>query len=635
MANQDEHQKRRRFGRAIGAVALVGFSVVGYGLWRVADTKTESVAPVQAKAAEPIFDPPPAEKPKMPTVVGDLAVSPENLAMGTIVLGQGSYSGSFTLTARRRPVKVKNVSVNFAQESGIKLDASACVDKQLGPDEACTVDVLFDPLNPRRIEKQIIVSAESDNSDGSKRPIDRQVALTGEAVQPAPPPVAVRQEAPRVVVRDDDRPNPALVAYLQNRQQLGGLNMGDVIVGPQKPESSDWSEIGQTRTMSTYPADLSHTLTMDKPIPAVIKIGIDTRYANRAVAVVERDIYGGDGRIVIVPRGTVVTGTVRSSGSTGEEKVQMNFTRLVRPDGAAFAIQAYAGDAMGRPGVPAYIDRRYAERFGLSALTTAANIGATIGLNGNQSVATSGSGVVATQDASSVATQQLNAYAQTVTGQLDKEGQQIAPIRTVPPGTRVTVYASTDLFLKPITPTEAMRQQILAKRRQEQEFEVAYRKEAAKEDALLNTQYGPNGLPVTNAVPAVTQQSNTQTQVTVDPITGQPVVRAGSSTTTTARPGLDKSGFPILPGNLGMQTPAGGPLTADPTAGSPLLNGTDATGSELIKEKQQINADRAAAAGYPPVGSYGGAYGNASRGYAPALPQSVNGITQQLNAAPW
>ncbi len=455
------------------------------------------------------------------------------------------------------------------------------------------------------------------------------MTLTGEAVQPPPPPVAARAEAVRPVIQEDTRPNPALVAYLQNRQQLGGLGNGDIIVGPQKPQSDDWSEIGQQRSMSTYPSDLSHTLTIDKSIPAVIKVGIDTRYSNRAIAVVERDIYGGDGRIVIVPRGSTVTGTIRSSGASGEEKVQVAFTRLVRPDGAAFAIQAYAGDAMGRPGVPAFIDRRFAERFGMSALTTAANIGATIGLGGSQSVATTGSGVVASQDANSVATQQLNTYAQDLTRQLDKEGQQIAPIRSVPPGTRITVFASTDLFLKPIIPTEQMRQQLLTKRREMQDLETTNRRDALKEEAYLSGAVGPNGMPVTNAVPgAVTQQTNSQTQVTYDPITGQPVVRAGNSTTTTARPGLDRTGFPILPGNMGLQTPAGGALTAEPGIGSPLLNGTDMTGSEMIKERQQQNADRAAAAGYPPAG-YGG-------GYGAGVPRTtVNGYNSTLPVTPW
>ncbi len=621
MQNLTDDQKSRK-KKQLGLVAtIIACSVGAYAFlnWPTAQVK-EAYEPKQAKAAEQIYDPPPVEKPKMPTVRGDLQANPDNMAMGTITIGKGTYSGSFTLTARRRPIKIKTVTVSFAQQSGIKVDAQGCIDRQLADTEACTVDILFDPLNPTRIDKQIVVTAESDDSDGSKHQVDRQVSLTGEAVMPAPPPVVAHTETVRAVSLDEGRPNPALVAYLTNRQQLGGLNSMDVVVGPQKPSNDDWLEINQQRSMSTYPSDLSHVLTIDKSIPAVIKVGIDTRYANRAIAVVERDIYGGDGRIVIVPRGSTVTGTISASGSTGEEKVQMQFTRLVRPDGAAFAIQAFAGDAMGRPGVPAYIDRRYAERFGMSALTTAANIGATIGLNGQQQAATTGSGVVASQDANSVATQQLNAYAQTVTAQLDKEGQQIAPIRSVPPGTRVTIYPTMDLFLKPIVPTEQMRQAILAKKRERLEQEASYRKDALREDVALSGEYGPNGQPITNAVPGVTQQSASQTQITYDPITGQPVVRSGTATTTTARPTVDRSGFPYLPGNAGLQTPAD----------APLLNGTDASGSQIIRDRQNAAASLAAQAGVPPIGSTygGGAYG----GYGSVPARTVNGINSTLVA---
>jgi type IV secretion system protein VirB10 len=633
MANLTDDMKSRRKKNLVLVGVVLGCCVLAYLFLNYPTSQVkEAYEPKPAKAAEQIYDPPPVEKPKMPTLRGDLQANPDSLAMGTITIGKGTYSGSFTLTARRRPIRIRTVNVSFAQQSGIKIDAQGCIDRQLNDTESCTVDVLFDPLNPTRIDKQIVVTAESDDSDGSKHQVDRQVALSGEAVLPPPPPTAARAEPVRTVAIDEGRPNPALVAYLTNRQQLGGLNSMDVVVGPQKPSNDDWQEINQQRSMSTYPSDLSHVLTIDKSIPAVIKVGIDTRYANRAIAVVERDIYGGDGRIVVVPRGSTVTGTISASGSSGEEKVQMQFTRLVRPDGAAFAIQAFAGDAMGRPGVPAYIDRRYAERFGMSALTTAANIGATIGLNGQQTAATSGSGVVATQDANSVATQQLNAYAQTVTAQLDKEGQQISPIRSVPPGTRVTIYPTADLFLKPIVPTEQMRQAILAKRRAQSELEANYRKDAFREDAVLSGEVGPNGQPITNAVPGVTQQSASQTQISYDPITGQPVVRSGTATATTTRPGLDRTGFPYLPGNTGLQTPAD-------VGGAPLLNGTDASGSQMIRERQAASANLAAQAGVPPIGStYGGGYPTGYGNYGAVPARSVNAINGALTPAaplPW
>ncbi|WP_204348141.1 TrbI/VirB10 family protein, partial [Stenotrophomonas maltophilia] len=60
---------------------------------------------------------------------------------------------------------------------------------------------------------------------------------------------------------------------------------------------------------------------MDKPIPAVIKTSIDTRHPSRAVATVERDVYGGDGRTVVIERGSTLVGQVASVGEASEEKI--------------------------------------------------------------------------------------------------------------------------------------------------------------------------------------------------------------------------------------------------------------------------------------------------------------------------
>jgi hypothetical protein len=362
----DDLRKNRLKNQAMIGLGVLGVGSLAWGLWAFAqpEPKAQAIEKVNIEPG-PVFPIIPEETAPPPLVVGDLAIAPSTLLMGSVTIGEGSYSGSFTVTARERPILVKKVSISFAQQSGIQIDASRCVDRTLAPDESCTVDVVFDPLNPIRVDKQVVIQADSDNSDGSRRALDRQVTLSGEAVRPPPPPVV---EAPPVVVAqapvEETVVNPALAAYLANRNSLGGLDTGEPIVGPQKPEDESWSDAGFRRSMSTYPTDMTRLVTMDKPIPAVLKIGIDTRYSNRAIAQVERDIYGGQGRLVVIPRGSTVIGQVNASGSTGEEKVQIQWTRIQRPDGAVFAIEAYGGDAMGRPGAPAYIDNRYMERFG-------------------------------------------------------------------------------------------------------------------------------------------------------------------------------------------------------------------------------------------------------------------------------
>lgn len=591
----DENRKTRYKRLAMIAAATVGFTTVAYGVWRIA--QQDNTKTVEAPRPTPVqmFDAIPAEAPKVENIVGELVVAPSTLAMGTVTIGEGSFAGSFSIRAENRPILIKRVSISFAQQTGIAIDASRCAERTLGPDETCTVDVIFDPANPIRVDKQIVIQADSDNSDGSKKALDRHVTLNGEAVRPPPPPEKVVVSAPVVQAAPPEPDNPALTAYLQNRTNLGGFS-NQVSIGPLTPEDDSWSDVGFARSMSTFPTDLTRVVTMDKPIPAVLKIGIDTRFSNRAIAQVERDIYGGEGRLIVIPRGSVVIGSVGSSGSTGEEKVQIQWTRIQRPDGAVFAIEAYGGDAMGRPGAPADIDNRYLERYGMSLLTTVMNVGVTIGLDGKQTVQNStggyssgaggtsyGGNAVVQQDARAVATQQANQYLQGITNQLQQEGQQISPIRTVPPGTRLTIFPNKDLFLKPINPTKEMRQKLIAAEQERQRQGGNFTQSASNPTAAVTP---PR---TTQPTPAITTP---QADVTYDPITGQPILR---QTNVQQKPLLDANGFPILPGNLGMQPvttaqpqrsqPSS--LSSRPAVGSVLLDGTDQSGSQLRQAQPQ------------------------------------------------
>lgn len=602
----DENRKARLKKQAIIGIASVGVFSIAYLLWQMSHTEPEKpAAAAPPREAAPLFPQAAKETKRQENIVGELKINPPRLSSGPMTLGQGSYSASLALTAVHRPITIRQISMTMAQQLGIKVDGSRCSGKTLNVDETCTVDVMFDPADPVRVEKQIVIQAESDNSDGSRKALDSVVQFSAEAVRPPPPPE--RQQVAVQPNPQDTVPNPALSAYLQNRGNLGGFD-NETAIGPQSPEVDSWSEAGFDRSMSTFPSDLTRVVTVDKPIPVVLKIGIDTRYANRAVAQVERDIYGGEGRLIVIPRGSTVTGSVGSSGSTGEEKVQIQWTRIMRPDGAVFSIEAYGGDAMGRPGAPSHIDNRYLERYGMSLLTTVLNVGVTLGLNGKQTVqnqppAYGGQGsnnfgysnnqALVQQDARAVATQQANQYLQGITADLQKEGQQIAPIRTVPPGTRLTVFPARDLYLRPINPTKQMRERMMAER-------------ATRGPGNASA---PPTLPVMQpqAVPQPTQVGPAaRANVTYDPITGQPIVTRSPVDRSSV---LDNNGFPYLPGNMGLQ-PVGGvrPTTSQPLPGSAenssvMLNGADPTGSQMRQQSapQPQAPQRAGAALWSPL----------------------------------
>jgi len=133
--------------------------------------------------------------------------------------------------------------------------------------------------------------------------------------------------------------------------------------------------------VSSNPKDERYVLRQTKPIPAVLvrpiyfpgtefdDIGQEAFQSERydAVATVERNVYGGDGRTIVVPTGSMLIGQAERPvevGMVAIQKINIRWNRLIRPDGAEFDLTlledgAYTADAQGRYGVAGKNDTEY------------------------------------------------------------------------------------------------------------------------------------------------------------------------------------------------------------------------------------------------------------------------------------
>ena len=217
-----------------------------------------------------------------------------------------------------------------------------------------------------------------------------------------------------------------------------------------KKEDLDW---GEAKTVSTYPVDMSRMILKDKAIPVVLAHSVDSRFGDVPVtAIVERHIYAERGRRIIIPAGSRLIGT-GGSGGGGKHVNKLNFTweRLIRPDGSAFKFTGQSGDAMGRGGVPAYLDEQLLKKYGRPVLEstitsaiafiTATNDDITNKENGDQVLSSRA------QAANDARSNFIDSMSQ-IFNQLLQEALEVQEILYVPAGTRMTVYPSTDLWLR-------------------------------------------------------------------------------------------------------------------------------------------------------------------------------------------
>ena len=218
-------------------------------------------------------------------------------------------------------------------------------------------------------------------------------------------------------------------------------------------KDKDWSRIGFGKVLSSRPVDMNRVIVKGKAIPAVLVNSVDSRFSTIPVtAVVERNIYASDGRNIVIPAGSWLVGTSDGSGELGGyvAKVEIEWTRLVRPDGVAFALTGNTGDAMGRGGVPGYLDRRLFDKYFTPLVSEIGADLVTIAMASSKSSTIADSGAVSTSDRQQAYEDARSNWTETsreIVRQILKDYTDIAAVINIPSGTRLTAFAEEDLWL--------------------------------------------------------------------------------------------------------------------------------------------------------------------------------------------
>lgn len=183
------------------------------------------------------------------------------------------------------------------------------------------------------------------------------------------------------------------------------------------------------RTRAGVFANRATTVQQGTLIPAVLETALDSTRPGFARAIVSRDVRGFDGSRVLIPRGSRLIGEYRSEVAPGQRRALVNWTRLVRPDGATIAIGSPAGDPLGRGGIRARVNTHFLERFAGAILQSALDIGVNIATG----LANDGNTVVVVPGTLQQGASQIIQPA------------QITPTLTVRQGTSISIFVARDL----------------------------------------------------------------------------------------------------------------------------------------------------------------------------------------------
>lgn len=293
--------------------------------------------------------------------------------------------------------------------------------------------------------------------DGQPKGLDEALLIPRAPPTPATTPeIPVAPPLPAADPAEKQISNALLGAKrdaMKRNKDFSRIQPGAAILAKiRKRKSPDWGKPVK-RIVSTWPVDMSRVVIKDKAIPAVLAHSIDSRFTNvPASAIVERNIYSEQGRNIIIPAGSRLIGMAQSGAGTDKvAKMQITWQRLIRPDGAAFLFEATSGDAQGRGGIASYLDEELVKKYGLPLLSTTVTSAITYMMAVDQDVQTTEGGAVvqsARAQAAADARQNFIDSMGQIFQQLLDEAKLVPPVVYVPSGTRLTVYANDDLWLR-------------------------------------------------------------------------------------------------------------------------------------------------------------------------------------------
>lgn len=393
---------------------------------------------------------------------GTLEISPRNVQFQN----DQPNTAQIILKAVGAPVEIRSVQIPTTDADVLSVANIDCPapGAQLAAGTSCRAAVTW--TAQRTINSSINIDAYSTNTGNAPVAIPQAISVTGVSTRPAsataaiptqggvpgqvPPPSDASQAQAIAQAPIPEGPSPRqqfIAAYADARRGApqAATPAGQLQASARSPWTS-WDAIGIGGSKSSRPTDMSRVITPDKPISAVIAVPIDTRMAVSAVAMVDRDVYGNNGRTVVIPRGTKIVGTI--GGST--ERVGVAWKELIRPDGVRFVFEGSSGDAMGRAGIPGRVNERNLERYGYSLLSGVFSAGTAVALGGQQVQANPANGAaIQTQDSKAVATDIIRQRVDQIGNDFFQRKRNIPVQITVAAGTRITVWSIGDLRLKP------------------------------------------------------------------------------------------------------------------------------------------------------------------------------------------
>ncbi|MDH5647813.1 MAG: TrbI/VirB10 family protein, partial [Candidatus Heimdallarchaeota archaeon] len=219
-------------------------------------------------------------------------------------------------------------------------------------------------------------------------------------------------------------------------------------------EKAPLARTSSKQTVATYIGDdLNIIIAQGKIIKAVLETPIDTDFKGTLRAIISRDVYGENGSAVLIPKGSRLIGSYSTTISIAQSRVDVNWTRLLMPNGRDININEPGVDRVGRIGVSGDVRTKFGMVLTTSILTNGIKLGSAYLVKkilGDEDIKTTkdskGNEVTTESLSGKISRDAINETTDVISNYISQNSNTV-PTINVPQGTILNVFVNQDLFI--------------------------------------------------------------------------------------------------------------------------------------------------------------------------------------------